>query len=167
MSENNKSNTYPFPDGDDDLLKQKFNIDLRVYSTEQKDEAATAWVDFCRSQVDSSMFIKLIALCDGSLTEATVLWDLLKFHRTTGNKLMAWREQSAQDYVERYGIEFGVSRSYRRAFDELGADGLIIHSPVSTNNPRKFRLDWIDFSNKIKTISSKLPALSVLVEVSL
>jgi hypothetical protein len=157
---------YPFPDGEDDLLKQKFGIELREYSIEQKDAAAAAWVDFCRNQVDSSMFIKLIALCDGSLTEATVLWDLLKFHRTNGNKLKGWREQSAQDYVDRFGVTFGVSRSYRRALDELGASGLLIQWPVATNNPRKFRLDWIDFTNKLKTISSKLPALVALVEVS-
>lgn len=158
--------TYPFPDGEDNILKQKFNIDLREYSTEQKDAAATAWVDFCRNQVDSSMFIKLIALCDGSLTEATVLWDLLKFHRTTGNKLKAWREQSAQDYVERFGIEFGVSRSYQNAFRELGEAGLIVHFPVATNNPKKFRLDWIEFVIKINLVSTKLPALTDMGEVA-
>ena len=157
---------YPFPDGEDNILKQKFNIDLREYSTEQKDAAATAWVDFCRNQVDSSMFIKLIALCDGSLTEATVLWDLLKFHRTTGNKLMAWREQSAQDYVERFGNTFGAIRSYRRAMDYLSEAGLIVHWPVATNNSKKFRLDWIEFSAQILQVSQKLPAMTSLDVVS-
>lgn len=157
--------TYPFPDGEDNILKQKFNIDLREYSTEQKDAAATAWVDFCRNQVDSSMFIKLIALCDGSLTEATVLWDLLKFHRTTGNKLKGWREQSAQEYVDRFGNAFGVARSYRRAMDDLGDSGLIVHWPVAANVQRKFRIDWIEFSIRIFEVDTKLPALTPLAEV--
>lgn len=165
MSETNTT-VYPFPDGEENILKHKFNIDLRVYSTEQKDAAAEAWVDFCRNQVDSSMFIKLIALCDGSLTEATVLWDLLKFHRTTGNKLMAWREQSAQDYVDRYGTDFGALRSFRGALLDLSEAGLIVHWPVAANNAKKFRLDWVELCNRLALVSIKLPALVSLQAVS-
>ena len=165
MSENTTT-LYPFPDGDDDLLKQKFGIELREYSTEQKDAAAAAWVDFCRNQVDSSMFIKLIAICDGSLAEATVLWDILKFHRTTANKLKGWKEQSAQDYINRYGSEFGSLRSFRGALNDLGDAGLIIHFPVAINNPKKFRLDWIDFCGRIRLVNAKLPALASLQAVS-
>jgi hypothetical protein len=157
--------TYPFPDGEDDLLKQKFNIDLREYSTEQKDAAATAWVDFCRNQVDSSMFIKLIALCDGSLTEATVLWDLLKFHRNTINKLKDWKEQSAQNYVEKYGADFGIVRSYQRALNELTDAGLIIQLPKTGAVIKKFRLDWIEFSEQLSKANTKLPALSPMIAV--
>lgn len=157
---------YPFPDGEDNILKQKFNIDLREYSTEQKDAAATAWVDFCRNQVDSSMFIKLIALCDGSLTEATVLWDLLKFHRSNANKLNGWREQSAQDYIDRYGSDFGGLRSIRGALLDLGEAGLIVHWPVGVNNPKKFRLDWVEFNERVLNVSSKLPGMETLLEIS-
>lgn len=165
MSETTTS-TYPFPDGEDNILKQKFNIDLREYSTEQKDAAATAWVDFCRNQVDASMFIKLIALCDGSLTEATVLWDLLKFHRTTGNKLKGWREQSAQDYVDRFGTDFGALRSFRSALIDLSEAGLIVHWPVAANNAKKFRLDWIELFTRLSKVSIRLPALVSLQAVT-
>jgi hypothetical protein len=158
---------YPFPDGEDNILKQKFNIDLRVYSTEQKDAAAAAWVDFCRNQVDSSMFIKLIALCDGSLTEATVLWDLLKFHRTTGNKLKGWREISVQFYVDKYGKDFGSARSFNNSLLSLWEAGLIIQWPLSGNVPKKFRIDWIDFYEKLGKVSNDLPGLNPLQEVVL
>ena len=157
--------TYPFPDGEDNILKQKYNIDLREYSTEQKNAAATAWVDFCRNQVDSSMFIKLIALCDGSLTEATVLWDVLKFHRTTGNKLMAWRDISVQFYVDKHGKDFGSVRSFNRALDDLGEAGLIVHWPLVGNVPKKFRLDWIEFTERLAQVSFKLPGLDAMPEV--
>jgi hypothetical protein len=102
------NNIYPFPDGDNDKLKQELNIELREYTKEQKDAAAQAWEEFCRNPVDATMFIKLIAMCDRSLTEATVLWDLLKFHRTTGNKLMGWQKASAQSYIDKYGRDFGT-----------------------------------------------------------
>ena len=161
MSENTTT-IYPFPDGEDDLLKQKFGIELREYSIEQKDAAAAAWVDFCRNQVDSSMFIKLIALCDGSLTEATVLWDLLRFHRTTGSNLKGWREISVQVYVEKFGTDYGTARSYNNAINELGNTGLIILWPLSGNVPKKFRLDWIEFSERIAKVSKKLPSLIVM-----
>ena len=166
MSENTTT-LYPFPDGEDDLLKQKFGIELREYSIEQKDAAAAAWVDFCRKQVDSSMFIKLIAICDGSLAEATVLWDILKFHRTTANKLKGWKEQSAQDYVGRFGTEFGSLRSIRGALLDLSEAGLIVHWPVGVNNPKKFRLDWIEFNERLLNVSTKLPGLDSLQAVSL
>lgn len=158
--------TYPFPDGEDNILKQKFNIELRVYSTEQKVAAATAWVDFCRNQVDSTIFIKLISLCDGSLTEATVLWDLLKFHRSNANKLNGWREQSAQDYIDRYGSEFGGLRSIRSALLDLGEEGLIVHWPVGVNSPKKFRLDWIEFNERLLRVSIKLPGVETLEAVA-
>ena len=160
-----KLTEYPFPDGDNDILKQKFGIELREYTFEHKEAAANAWTEFCRNQVDSSMFIKLIALCDGSLTEATVLWDLLKFHRTTGNKLKGWRSISVQFYVEKHGKEFGAVRSYNRALDDLGASGLIIHWPVQANVPRKFRLDWIEFSQRLVEVSTKLPSLDAMPKV--
>lgn len=164
MSENTTT-IYPFPDGEDDLLKQKFGIELREYSIEQKDAAAAAWVDFCRNQVDSSMFIKLIAICDGSLAEATVLWDLLKFHRTTANKLKGWKEQSAQNYVERFGVDFGIVRSYQRALNELTDSGLLIQAPKTGAVIKKFRLDWIEFFERLSKVNPKLPALTALAEV--
>lgn len=151
--------SYPFPDGEDNVLKQKFNIDLREYTTEQKEAAANAWAEFCRNQVDSSMFIKLIALCDGSLSEATVLWDLLEFHRKSPSGLQGWRNIAAQDFVNKFGPDFGVGRSYRRAMDDLAESNLIVHWPVAANVPKKFRIDWVEFSIRILNVSNKLPSL--------
>lgn len=156
---------YPFPDGEDNVLKQKFNIDLREYTTEQKEAAANAWTEFCRNQLDSSMFIKLIALCDGSLSEATVLWDLLTFHRKSPNGLNGWRTRSAQEYVQRHGKDFGAVRSYQGAMNDLASANLIVHWPVQANVPRKFRLDWVEFSERISEVNSKLPGLDIMPEV--
>lgn len=157
------NNIYPFPDGDNDKLKQELNIDLREYTKEQKDAAAQAWEEFCRNPVDATMFIKLIAMCDGSLTEATVLWDLLKFHRTTGNKLMGWQTAPVQSYLDKYGAEFGVARTYRRALEDLMSDGLVINWPTTTiNAAKKIRLDWIAFTLRLTGVSDKLPGLNQL-----
>lgn len=157
------NNIYPFPDGDNDKLKQELNIELREYTKEQKDAAAQEWEEFCRNSVDSTMFIKLIAMCDGSLTEATVLWDLLQFHRTTGNKLMGWQKASAQSYIDKYGKDFGAIRSYQRALEYLEESGLIVLWPMLGGNKgfeKKFRLDWIALSQRLIEVSNKLPGLT-------
>lgn len=161
-----KLTEYPFPDGDNDILKQKFGIELRKYTFDQKEAAANAWTEFCRNQLDSSMFIKLIALCDGSLSEATVLWDLLEFHRKSPNGLNGWRTRAAQEYVGKHGKDFGAVRSYRGAMNDLAGVNLIVHWPVQANVPRKFRIDWIEFSERILEVSSRLPGLSSLPVVS-
>ena len=157
------NNIYPFPDGDNDKLKQELNIELREYTKEQKDAAAQAWEEFCRNPVDATMFIKLIAMCDRSVTEATVLWDLLKFHRTTGNKLMGWQKASAQSYIDKYGRDFGTVSSYHRALRDLEERCLIVVVPVLGGNKgfeKQFRLDWIALVQQLVVISEKLPGLT-------
>lgn len=150
--------SYPFPDGEDNELKKIFNIDLREYSKEQKDAAAASWSEFCRNQLDAQMFVKLIAICEGSLAEATVLYDALWFHRKYG--LKKFQERSAIYFINKYGKDFFVERTLRRGMQQLGESGLLVHWPVSTGFSRKFRIDWIELSDRLILVSKKLPGLT-------
>jgi hypothetical protein len=148
---------YPFPTAEDDELKQRFNIELRVYTDEQLDAAAKSWTAFCWDSLDAFMFVKLTAVCEGSLSQATVLWDGLQHHRSYGLKV--WQEAAAINYIKKFGSEFGSKRSVANAIEELGHIGLLVHWPVSANVPRKFRLDWIELSERLAEVSTKLPGL--------
>jgi hypothetical protein len=148
---------YPFPTAEDDELKQRFNIELRVYTNEQLDAAATSWSEFCSKPLDASVFIQLTALCEGSLSQATVLWDGLRHHRSYGLKV--WQEAAAIYYTKKYGDDFGSKRRNSEAMQLLEIDGLVVHWPVSANVPRKFRLDWIELSERLAEVSTKLPGL--------
>ena len=95
--------------------------------------------------------------------QATVLWDLLKFHRTTGNKLMGWQKASAQSYIDKYGRDFGTVSSYHRALRDLEERCLIVVVPVLGGNKgfeKQFRLDWIALVQQLVVISEKLPGLT-------
>lgn len=148
---------YPFPHGDDDELLKRFNIALRVYSDEQLEAAATSWTEFCSGRLDSTVFVKLVAVCEGSLAEATVLWDALLTHRNWSLKY--WQETAATQYVKKYGTTFGSRQRYSEALEQLGKAELLVHWPVSANVPRKFRLDWIELSERLAEVSNKLPGL--------
>jgi hypothetical protein len=148
---------YPFPCDEDDELKQRFNIDLRAHSSEQLDAAAKSWTAFCWDSMDATVFVKLLAVCEGSLSQATVLWDALRHHRSYGLKV--WQEAAAIYYTKKFGEDFGSKRRYSEALQQLADDGLLVHWPVSANVPRKFRLDYVELSERLAEVSSKLPGL--------
>ena len=150
--------SYPFPQHEDDELIKRFNIPLRAYSDDQLEAAATSWTEFCSKPMNSAVFVKLIAVCDGSLSKATVLWDALLNHRQWGLKY--WQETATTYYIKKYGDAFGSQQRYSEGLQDLGKAELLVHWPVSANVPRKFRVDWVELSEHLSEVSDKLPGLS-------
>lgn len=120
--------------------------------------AAIPWDEFSKADLNSETFVKLIFVCDGQLAEATILWDLLAFHKARG--LEAFRKMSAADYHAEYGKEIGMDRSIQQSIRNLTVDDLIEQAQVVRNMPRKFRLNWVALSHKLAAVNNKLPGLS-------
>ena len=149
--------TYPFPDGESDVLQQRFSIEPRQYSVERKEAAAMAWHTFCLKPLDAGDFVRMISVCDGNLTEATVLFDALKFHRAKG--LVAFVERSTRSYLDEYEAPFTSKSGCHRAVSGLSAQGLIVAWPTAPGAAFKFRLDWIDLSERLAELGNKMPGL--------
>jgi hypothetical protein len=158
--------TYPFPTEVDDEIFKRFGIESRMYTDGQKEAAAITWSEFCAKQQDGSLFIKLIGICEGSLAEATVLWDVLKHHRTMRDGLRAWRETAANHFKLTYGNEFANERTFRNAIPSLVDDTLLVEFPVGSREKRKYRLDWIVLSEQLDQVSTRLPGLNVMLPVA-
>ena len=120
--------------------------------------AAIPWDEFSKADLNSETFVKLIFVCDGQLAEATILWDLLAFHKARG--LDVFRKMSAADYHSEYGTDVGNERAIRRANESLANYELIEQAQVVRNMPRKFRLNWVALSHKLVAVNNKLPGLS-------
>ena len=140
-----------------DELQRRFNIVPRFIEPALKKAAHVAWVEFCSQPMESVMFIKLLGVCEGNVTEATVLWDILTHHRKRG--LDAWRNPELKHYTFNYGKDFGTRSSLHRKIATLGDTGLLIHWPVAAHATYKFRLDWVELYERLLEVSNKLPGL--------
>ena len=69
--------------------------------------AAIPWDEFSKADLNSETFVKLIFVCDGQLAEATILWDLLTFHKARG--LDVFRKMSAANYHDEYGTDVAMN----------------------------------------------------------
>ncbi len=134
------------------------NTNTETTNDDQPLTAAIPWDEFAKADLSSETFVKLIFVCDGQLAEATILWDLLSFHKTRG--LDVFRKMSAGDYHAEYGTDVGNERAIRRANESLANYELIEPAQVVRNMPRKFRLNWVDLSHKLVAVNNKLPGLS-------
>jgi hypothetical protein len=134
------------------------NTNTETTNDDQPLTAAIPWDEFAKADLSSETFVKLIFVCDGQLAEATILWDLLSFHKTRG--LDVFRKMSAADYHTEYGKEIGTDWSIRKANRDLGAFDLIEQAQVVRNMPRRFRLNWVALSHKLVAVNNKLPGLS-------
>ena len=103
------------------------------------------------------MFIKLLGVCEGNVTEATVLWDIVCYHRRVG--LARWRNPELKHYTFNYGKDFGGLHTYYRRIEKLGQEGLLTHWPVAAQATYKFRLDWVELYERLLEVSDKLPGL--------
>lgn len=121
-------------------------------------EPTQSWEGFAGQTLDAALFIKLIAVCEGVLPEAVVLWDLIAWHRTT--KLDTWRKRSGSQIVLEYGTEFGNERAVRRAVVALDEIGLIELGDTVRNVAQKLRLNWPELEVRLSRVSAKLPGLS-------
>jgi hypothetical protein len=158
--------TYPFPTEVDDEVFKRFGIESRMYTDGQKEAAAIAWSEFCAKQQDGSLFIKLVGICEGSLAEATVLWDVLRHHRTMRDGLRAWRETAGSYFKLNYGSDFADTRTYNRSIYSLVENNLLVEFPVGSREKRKYRLDWIVLSEQLDQVSTQLPGLNVMLPVA-
>lgn len=134
------------------------NTNTETTTDDQPLTAAIPWDEFAKADLSSETFVKLIFVCDGQLAEATILWDLLSFHKTRG--LDVFRKMSAADYHAEYGKEIGMDRSIQQSIKNLTGDELIEQAQVVRNMPRKFRLNWVALSHKLVAVNNKLPGLS-------
>ncbi len=134
------------------------NTNTETTNDDQPLTAAIPWDEFAKADLSSETFVKLIFVCDGQLAEATILWDLLSFHKTRG--LDVFRKMSAADYHAEYGKEIGMDRSIQQSIKNLTGDDLIEQAQVVRNMPRKFRLNWVALSHKLVAVNNKLPGLS-------
>ena len=150
--------SYPFPTAADEELFSRFGIEPRSYTEEQLDSASQAWDALRISGLTPSLFVSLIAVCEGSLAEATVLWDGLRLHFQDG--LKQFQERSGRYYIARYSTTFLSERSCQRAFTDLADAGLIILWPRSRTIGQKFRVDWVELSLRLQGLKdSQLPGL--------
>ncbi|WP_310615323.1 hypothetical protein [Limnohabitans sp.] len=134
------------------------NTNTETTNDDQPLTAAIPWDEFAKADLSSETFVKLIFVCDGQLAEATILWDLLSFHKTRG--LDVFRKMSSTDYHDQYGTEIGTDRSIQRSIRTLTVDDLIEQAQVVRNMPRKFRLNWVALSHRLVAVNNKLPGLS-------
>ncbi len=134
------------------------NTNTETTNDDQPLTAAIPWDEFAKADLSSETFVKLIFVCDGQLAEATILWDLLSFHKTRG--LDVFRKMSAADYHAEYGKEIGMDRSIQQSIKNLTGDDLIEQAQVVRNMPRKFRLNWVALSHRLVAVNNKLPGLS-------
>lgn len=134
------------------------NTNTETTLDDQPLTAAIPWDEFSKADLNSETFVKLIFVCDGQLAEATILWDLLTFHKARG--LDVFRKMSAANYHDEYGTDVGNERAIQRSIRNLTVDDLIEQAQVVRNMPRKFRLNWVALSHKLVAVNNKLPSLS-------
>ena len=140
-----------------DELQRRFNIVPRFIEPELKKAAHAAWVEFCSKPMEPVMFIRLLGVCEGNVTEATVIWDIVCYHRRVG--LARWRKPELKHYTVNYGKDFGTIHTFYRRIAVLGQIGLLIHWPVAAQATYKFRLDWVELYERLLEVSDKLPGL--------
>lgn len=123
--------------------------------SDQDSNVDHAWDEFLALQLDSTLFIKLLAICDFQQAEATVLWDLLAFHRRT--KLDAFAVMSGATYHKKYPQ--ASERSFRLAINELTDFGLIEQAPVVRNVSKRIRIFWPALAEQLAAVDPRTPGL--------
>ena len=121
----------------------------------QEDEAMS-WASFAEVPMDAVLFLKLLAVCDFRVAEATVLWDLVAFHRHQGLKF--FKTRSGPEYVREFP-SLVTSRCFQKAIVSLDEQGLIEQAPVVRNVSRKFRLNWVPLWVALSQVSPAVPGL--------
>lgn len=157
--------TYPFPTAADDERHRELGLEPVHYSADQLDAAASAWEVLCAEPANSDTFVRLLAVREGSVAEATVLWDALVHHRKQG--LRQYTDRSARHYVQRYGRQMLSERSCSRAITDLLQAGLLVSWPQKKNVASRIRLDWVALHIELQQLTSTpcvLPGLDAEVE---
>jgi len=155
-------NPYPFPTPGNDELQERFGIEPRPFSTEQLDRAAAKWLVILDKGPSADLYIALVSAFDGDLTDSTIVWDAIKTHSKLG--LHKFIERSGAQYKAIYkGVSYLEERRCQRAFQYLAEVGVIHRWPQANTIGQKFRLDWVEVSNRLDALQgSVLPGLDGL-----
>lgn len=149
---------YPFPTPGDDEMQSKLGIEPPAYDPERLEAAAHSWVVWNAAPAGPGLFIRLLAICEGSVAEATVLWDAVRAHQTQG--LKRYLERSARHYLQRYGQTMLSERSCRRAIHDLCEAGYLVPWPQAKSSGQRFRLDWVLLADRLQAlVGVALPGL--------
>jgi len=143
---------YPFPTHHADELFDRFQIEPVQYSEAEYLAAAEAWAAVLRDGLSSTLFVKLMAVTEGSWAEATIVWDAIEEHRQHG--LHQYLERSARQVLNRYGA-IGAERTVRRGFNDLADMGLIVMWPRAKTLGQRYRLDWVNLSIRLNQMQSQ------------
>jgi hypothetical protein len=117
-----------------------------------------AWLELCGQPMDAKLFVRLLGVCDFHAAEATVLWDLLRFHSARG--LDSFATRSASELSRSYG-GIASERLVRFAVASLEEQGLVELAPVVRNVSRKLRLNWPVLWERLAVVSPLIPGLCV------
>lgn len=136
---------YSFPTHGNDELEQRFDLPCPIYSNESLEQAQAWWDRQHQDGLHPTLYVQLLSVCEGSVAEATVLFDTLAFHFDKGHAdgLAQFVSRSAAYFVEKYGRTMLSERTCSRAIAELRTDGLLVFWPQAGNVAAKFRLNWV------------------------
>ncbi len=144
----------PFPTTENDELFTKYGQQLRVYTQEELETAATSWHLFVSEAMTPAFYLKLLVISEGAMCEATILWDALGAHRQRG--LVKYITRSASHYTTRFDAVCGAERTYNRAFADLFDRQLLVRLPTARFRGFNFRLDWVALSQRIDSMQGKV-----------
>jgi hypothetical protein len=145
--------TYPFPTPDTDELFDRFGLEPANHSLDALDHAKHEWSRIQGRGLDAEFFLQLLAVCDSSVVEATVVWDGLRSH-LLGAGLSHYLERSSRYYVQRYAMV--NERAVRRAFNDLADAGLIVMWPRARQVGQKFRVDFVELAQRLATLEPRM-----------
>lgn len=140
----------PFPTLENDELYTKYGQQPRMYSAEELETAAISWHLFKGEKLSSTIYLKLLATCECSMSEAIILWDALSSHRKHG--LIKYVDRNSSHYTSRFSASCGVERTYRRALADLFEQGLIVKLPIAASKGYRFRVDWVQLSQRLNAL---------------
>ena len=149
--------TYPFPTAADDERHRVLGLEPVHYSVDQLDSAVTAWGECCAAPTGSDTFVRLLAVREGSVAEATVLWDVLAHHRKQG--LRQYIDRSGRYYINRFGRRMLSERSCSRAMSVLIECGLLVSWPQKKNMAHRVRLDWVALHLDLSEVQVTMPVV--------
>lgn len=152
---------YPFAVHGDDELEQRFEMPCPVYDEALLQLARLRWKSVVLQGDDAQLFIQLLAVTEGSVAEATILWDTINWAVSKGYEsgLREFVSRSSSYYLNLYGRAWVSERTYRKAMTDLRAEGWIVYWPQSQTMTPKFRLNWVALVEQLERVDNSLHTL--------
>ena len=131
------------------------------------------WMEFCANEImDATLWIKLLAVCEGRQAESLILWDLIQSCRQLSGvqgaevALHNFFQRSANYYMRQYpAMKILVSeRSLARANLMLAEKKFIANKPVHRKVSAQIRIEWRQVATALEGVDSGLPGLRFVQE---